>query len=55
MTDENFPALSGGGKFATFDRATAIARDDLDFLTWDHPFVRQVMEYFITQGAGLAH
>nr|WP_281175459.1 SNF2-related protein [Desulfobacter vibrioformis] len=52
MTDENFPALSGGGKFVTFDRATAIARDDLDFLTWDHPFVRQVMEYFITQGEG---
>ena len=43
-----------GGKFVTFDRATAIARDDLDFLTWDHPFVRQVMEYFITQGAGQA-
>ncbi|WP_026259623.1 helicase-related protein [Desulfobacter curvatus] len=53
MTDENFPALSGG-KFVTFDRATAIARDDLDFLTWDHPFVRQVMEYFITQGEGQA-
>nr|WP_320190559.1 SNF2-related protein [uncultured Desulfobacter sp.] len=52
MTDENFPTLSGGGKFVTFDRATAIARDDLDFLTWDHPFVRQVMEYFITQGEG---
>ena len=54
MTDENFPTLSGGGKFVTFDRATAIARDDLDFLTWDHPFVRQVMEYFITQGEGQA-
>ena len=53
-TDENFPALNGGGKFVTFDRATAIARDDLDFLTWDHPFVRQVMEYFITQGEGQA-
>jgi ATP-dependent helicase HepA len=52
MIDENFPTLSGGGKFVTFDRATAIARDDLDFLTWDHPFVRQVMEYFITQGEG---
>ena len=54
MTDENFPTLSGGGKFVTFDRATAIARDDLDFLTWDHPFVRQVIEYFITQGDGQA-
>jgi ATP-dependent helicase HepA len=53
MTDENFPTLSGGSKFVTFDRSTAIARDDLDFLTWDHPFVRQVMEYFITQGEGL--
>lgn len=52
MTDENFPALDGGGKFVTFDRATAIARDDLDFLTWDHPFVRRVMAYFITQGEG---
>ncbi len=54
MTDENFPSLSGGGKFVTFDRATAIARDDLDFLTWDHPFVRRVMEYFTTQGEGQA-
>jgi ATP-dependent helicase HepA len=54
VVDEAFPALPGGARFATFDRATAIARDDLDFLTWDHPFVHQAMEYFVTQGEGTA-
>ena len=54
VVDEDFPALPGGARFLTFDRATAISRDDLDFLTWDHPFVHQVLEYFITRGEGAA-
>ena len=54
LVDENFPRLPLRAEFTTFDRATAIARDDLDFMTWDHPFVQQVMEYFITQGEGAA-
>jgi len=54
LVDENFPSLPLRARFTTFDRPTAIARDDLDFMTWDHPFVQQVMEYFITQGEGAA-
>ncbi len=54
LVDENFPSLPRRARFTTFDRACAIARDDLDFLTWDHPFVHQVMEYFAIQGQGAA-
>ncbi len=54
MADESFPALPRGAEAVTFDRATAIAREDMVFLTWDHPFVNQVLDFFITKGEGMA-
>ncbi|WP_457551010.1 SNF2-related protein [Desulfobacula sp.] len=52
MTDENFPSLTSLSDTMTFNRQTAIIRDDVDFFSWDHPFVRQTFEYFITNGTG---
>ena len=52
--DEKFPALPRHGEVVTFDRATAIAREDLGFLNWDHPFVNQAFDFFITQGEGIS-
>ena len=54
MVDESFPNLPRGAETATFDRATAIAREDMVFLTWDHPFVNQVLDFFTTKGEGMA-
>ena len=52
MTDEKFPALTRLSDTMTFNRKTAIIRDDIDFFSWDHPFVQQAFDYFITTGTG---
>ncbi|MCG8634997.1 MAG: hypothetical protein MI863_14275, partial [Desulfobacterales bacterium] len=54
IADEQFPSLPRGGETATFDRATAIAREELNFMTWDHPYVNQVLDFFLTRGEGAA-
>jgi ATP-dependent helicase HepA len=36
---EALPGLPPGGCAATFDRKLALAREDVAFLTWDHPMV----------------
>ena len=50
--DDAFPALPQNARVFTFDRATAIAREDIAFFNWDHPFVSQVMEFYLTHGSG---
>jgi len=52
--DEEFPALPRHTKVITFDRHTAIAREDLGFFNWDHPFVNQAFDFFITRGEGIS-
>ncbi len=46
LTDQ-FPALPNDGLWVTFDRARALNREDIGFITWDHPFVLSVMELFL--------
>ncbi len=50
--DDAFPALPRDARFCTFDRGAAIAREDIAFFNWDHPFVAQVMDFFLTHGTG---
>ncbi|MBU2627626.1 MAG: hypothetical protein KKE61_03325 [Proteobacteria bacterium] len=52
LTDEKFPVPANLSKAMTFNRKTAIVRDDIDFFSWDHPFVLNTFEYFITTNAG---
>ena len=52
MIDEKFPSLSSLSDVVTFDRKTAVVRDDVDFFSWDHPFVQQTFEYYITGSTG---
>ncbi len=52
MTEEKFPERAGLSDIMTFNRQTAIVRDDVDFFSWDHPFVQNTFEYFITNGTG---
>ncbi|NHH99517.1 RNA polymerase-associated protein RapA [Oceanimonas sp. MB9] len=40
MLVPNFPGLPEDGASITFDRHTALGRDDLQFLSWDHPMIR---------------
>lgn len=46
LTDQ-FPPLPRDGMRATFDRERALSREDLEFITQDHPFVRSVMELLL--------
>jgi len=50
--DETFSGFSSRSEAATFDRVTAVAREDVDFFSWDHPFVQRTFEHFLTSGTG---
>jgi len=52
VTDENFPISARLSDTLTFKRSTAVIRDDVEFLSWDHPFVHHAFEYFITNNTG---
>jgi ATP-dependent helicase HepA len=41
---EQFPGLPADGMIATFDRARALAREDVAFLTWDHPLATGALD-----------
>lgn len=47
MLVSHFPELSEEGFTATFDRVQALQRDDMEFLTWEHPMVRGAMEMIL--------
>ncbi|PJG83548.1 RNA polymerase-associated protein RapA [Caviibacterium pharyngocola] len=40
MLIPNFPGVKEEGVTVTFDRRLALAREDIEFLTWDHPMIR---------------
>jgi ATP-dependent helicase HepA len=44
MLQERFPELPDDGTTVTFDRANALAHEDREFLTWEHPMVRGAMD-----------
>jgi ATP-dependent helicase HepA len=48
----SLPGLSDEGMTVTFSRATALAHEDRQFLTWEHPMVRETMEQVIDQESG---
>jgi ATP-dependent helicase HepA len=52
--DEAFPSLPRQKEMITFNRQTAIEREDLEFFNWDHPFVNRALDFFITKGEGIS-
>ncbi len=48
----HFPGLTSDGIRITFDRDTARRREDVEFLTWDHPMVVGVMELILSNSFG---
>lgn len=48
----HFPELSADGVTVTVSRATALAREDMQFLTWEHPLVRGVTDLILGGGHG---
>ncbi|MBO8086435.1 MAG: RNA polymerase-associated protein RapA [Marichromatium sp.] len=52
MLQEHFPRLDAEGLTATFDRTDALAHEDREFLTWEHPMVREAMELLCDSDLG---
>lgn len=49
---EAFPSLPADGLLATFDRTRALAREDIGFLTPDHPLVRDTIDLLVDSPRG---
>ena len=54
MHTPHFPALKGDGITATFDRATALAHEDVEFLSWEHPLTTGALDLVLTSDHGKA-
>jgi len=44
MLTGHFPGVSEEGTTVTFSRSKALAREDLEFITWEHPMILEAME-----------
>ncbi len=54
MRHEHFPGLPAEGTTVTFDRCDALAHEDRQFLTWEHPMVLGCMEMLTSGELGSA-
>ncbi len=52
MQAGDFPGLRPEGMTITFDRQTALANEDRQFLTWEHPLVSGAMEMILSNEPG---
>ena len=52
MQMQGFPGLDPEGMAITFDRATALANEDVQFMTWEHPLITGAMELLTTGEKG---
>ena len=54
MLVPDFPGLKEEGVTVTFNRQLALAREELEFLTWDHPMIRQGIDLIVSGDIGKA-
>jgi ATP-dependent helicase HepA len=52
---EGFPGLDPDGMTVTFSRQYALSREDVSFLTWEHPMTLGLLDIFKTQEYGNAN
>ncbi|EPH0844800.1 TPA: RNA polymerase-binding ATPase, partial [Pseudomonas aeruginosa] len=52
MLDAGFPLGDDEGVTITYDRAQALAREDMQFLTWEHPMVQGGMDLVLSGSMG---
>lgn len=52
MLTSHFPYLPEDGLTATFQRTEALSREDMHFLTWEHPMVSGAMEMMLEGSYG---
>jgi len=54
MLVSHFPGLAQEGSTITYDRVTALAHEDMAFITWEHPLVQGAMDLILTSEHGNA-
>jgi ATP-dependent helicase HepA len=54
MLEHHFPGLQEDGNTLTFHRLKALVRDDVEFVTWEHPMVTDLIEQTLTGELGNA-
>ena len=54
MLEQHFPGLQEDGNTLTFHRLKALVRDDVEFVTWEHPMVTELIEQTLTGELGNA-
>lgn len=52
MLHHSFPGLSADGLTATYSRDVALSREDIHFLTWEHPMVSGAMDMVLSSDFG---
>lgn len=52
MQCSSYPGLGDEGVTITFDRATALAEEDIQLLSWDHPMVRGTLDILTNEPYG---
>jgi ATP-dependent helicase HepA len=52
MEISHYPGLDDEGVSITFDRATALAQEDIQFLSWDHPMVLHTLDLLTQEQRG---
>lgn len=51
---EAFPSIPDDGISVTFDRKRALSREDVSFVSWDHPMVTGALDMVLSLGTGSA-
>lgn len=54
MQNHHFPYLKDDGNTITFKRENALIREDMDYLSWEHPMVNESMEMVLGSEHGNA-
>ena len=52
MLTSDFPGLPEEGATVTFNRQTALSRDDVHYLSWEHPMILGGMEMILSSDTG---
>ncbi len=52
MLTSDFPGPSDEGATVTFNRQTALSRDDVQYLSWEHPMISGGMEMILSSDTG---
>ncbi|EGA71824.1 ATP-dependent helicase HepA [Vibrio sinaloensis DSM 21326] len=54
MLVPSYPGLPYEGATITFDRDTALSREDMHFISWEHPMIQGGIDLLMSEGVGTA-